>query len=306
MRLVECVPNFSEGRRAEVIDAVRAAIVSVDGVYLLDVSSDADHNRMVITFAGEPEIVGEAAFRAVEAAATLIDLEAHNGVHPRIGAADVVPFIPLRGVTMAECVALARRVGERIGRELALPVYLYEQAALHPERRNLAVVRRDPYEVLRTTIQTDTSRLPDFGPALLGKAGAVAVGAREPLIAFNAYLNTSDVQVAVEIARAVRESGGGLPYLKALGLLVNGMAQVSMNVIDFRKTSLFTILEAVKGEAARHGVIVAHTELVGLIPQSALIDAALSYLQLPPQTRDLILEKRLGEQTGDYHEVLFE
>lgn len=303
--LVECVPNFSEGRDKTVVEGIVKAIRSAP-VYHLDTSSDHDHHRTVVTFAGKPEAVIEAAFRGVAAAAQYIDLSQHRGVHPRIGAADVVPLIPLRGISLEDCAALARELGQRIAAELDLPVYLYEDAAIRPERANLAYVRRDPYEMLVNTIQTDPDRQPDYGPARLGRAGAVAVGARQPLIAFNAYLNTDDVEIAADIARTIRTSGGGLPYLKALGLLVNGQAQVSMNIIDFRRTSLFTILEAVRHEADQRGVTVTKTELVGLIPRNALLETALAYLQLPSITRDLILEDRLGAHTHDYRALPFE
>ncbi len=306
MPLVECIPNFSEGRRAEVIESVVKSIADVEGVYVLDCSSDPDHNRTVVTFAGVPEVVTEAAFQGIKTAAALIDLDLHNGVHPRIGAADVVPFVPLRDVTLRECVMLAQALGQRVANELNIPVYLYEKAALRPERANLAVVRRDAYEKLKTTIQTDPDRAPDYGLPVLGRAGAVAIGARAPLIAFNAYLDTSDVEIAKKIARTVRELGGGLPYLKALGLLVGGRAQVSMNVIDYRKTSLFAIMEALRAAAAQQDAAITHTELVGLIPQAALMDTALSYLQLPVTTHDLTLEKQLGLRTGDYREIDFE
>jgi glutamate formiminotransferase len=300
--LVECVPNFSEGRRTDIIEAITTAISSAE-IHLLDRSSDPDHNRTVVTFAGEPEAVYEAAYRGIETASRLIDLRQHQGVHPRIGAADVVP---LRDISLSECAVLARRLGQRVADRLELPVYLYEEAALQPERKNLAYVRRDPYELLITTIQTQPDRKPDFGPMRLSSAGAVAIGARAPLIAFNVYLNTAKVEIAREIARTVRASGGGLPYLKAIGVSVKGQAQVSMNVIDFRQTSLPTILETVRAEAARHGASITHTELVGLIPQSALFDAALAYLQLPPATREQILEYRVGAATGDYRELPFE
>ncbi|GAB4509322.1 MAG: glutamate formimidoyltransferase [Anaerolineae bacterium] len=306
MALVECIPNFSEGQRLEVVAEIRQAIESVPGVLLLDVTSDADHNRSVITFAAPPEAIGEAAFRGIARAAVLIDLDAHTGVHPRIGAADVVPFVPLRDISMAACVQIAHEVGQRVAAELGLPVYFYEAAALHPERRNLAYVRRDAYEVLKTTIETLPDRLPDAGRPFLGKAGAVAVGAREPLIAFNAFLDTADVRVAKAVARAVRERDGGLPYVKALGLLVNGQAQVSINVIDFRKMSLFTILERVRAVAAAYGAAITHTELIGLIPQAALLESALSYLQLPPETLNRILERKLGQFTHDYRDIPFE
>lgn len=305
MPLVECIPNFSEGRRPAVIAAIVEAIRS-SGVYLLDVSSDADHNRTVVTFAGEPDAVGEGAFRGIESAARLIDLRDHSGEHPRIGAADVVPFVPLRDYPMDACVELARRVGERVGRELQLPVYLYDYAAQHPERRTLPQVRRDRYEILTSTIQSDPSRLPDFGPSQLGPAGAVAIGARGPLIAFNIYLDTTDVAVAQAIAVNVRESGGGLPKVRALGMFVNGRAQVSINAVDFRVTGLHAIIDAVRREAATIGTAVTHSELVGLIPQNALANQPPQALQLPDYVADLILEKRLGQFTGDFRPLTFD
>jgi glutamate formiminotransferase len=305
MAWVECVPNFSEGRRPEVIQAIVKAIQAAP-VHVLDVSSDVDHNRTVVTFFGEPDAVSEAAIRAVERAAQLIDLDQHEGVHPRIGATDVLPLIPLRDISLAECAVLAQSLGRRVATELGIPVYLYESAALRSERINLAYVRRDPYERLKTTIGNTPDRYPDYGKPVLGKAGATAVGARGPLIAFNAFLNTADAAIAQQIAVKVRESGGGLPYLKALGLLVNGQAQVSMNIIDFRKTPLQIILETVRHEARQLGVEITHTELVGLIPQAALFDAAVAYLQLPPSTRHLILESRIGEAVGDYRQIPFE
>ncbi len=304
MALVECVPNFSDGQHADVIAALVAAVKSTPAD-LLDVSSDPDHNRTVITVSGEPEVVAEAIFRAAKVAVERIDLEQHQGVHPRMGAVDVIPFVPLRELSLEACAALARAFGQRVGDELGIPVYLYQAAATRPERVNLADVRRGGYEFLKTAITTP-ERTPDFGPARIGSAGAVAIGARGPLIAFNAYLNTHDVTIAQEIALAIRQSGGGLPYLKALGLLVGGRAQVSMNVIDFRQTSLFTIMEALRAEAAKYGVAVTRTELVGLIPQNALIDAALAALQLDPQVRERILEQRLGAASGDFREVKFE
>ena len=304
--LIECVPNFSEGRDEAIITQIVAAITAIADVHVLDHSSDHDHNRTVVTVIGPPGAVIEAAFAGVRTAAQLIDLNAHSGVHPRIGAADVVPLIPLRDVSMETCVQLARDLGQRIAAELDLPVYLYENAALREDRRNLAEVRRHPYEKLKTSIQSDPARTPDYGPRHLGNAGAVAVGARGPLIAFNAYLDTDDVAIAQSIAVAVRESGGGLRYLKALGLLVDGQAQVSMNVIDYRQTGLYTILERVRAEAAKHGRTVTHTELVGLVPQAALLDAALAYLGLPSTVRDLTLERRIGAATGDFREVMFE
>ena len=305
MPLVECIPNFSEGRRPDIIEAIVDAI-RTSGVYLLDVSSDSDHNRTVVTFAGEPDTVGEGAFRGIEAAARLIDLRLHSGEHPRIGAADVVPFVPLRDYPMDSCVELARHIGERVGRELQLPVYLYDYAAQHPERRTLPQVRRDRYEILTSTILTDPSRQPDFGPSLVGPAGAVAIGARGPLIAFNFYLDTTDVAVAQAIAAKVRESGGGLPKVRALGMFVGGQAQVSVNAVDFRITGLHAILDAVRHAAKRLGASVTHSELVGLIPQNALANQPPQALQLPDYVADLILEKRLGQFTGDFRPLSFD
>jgi glutamate formiminotransferase len=246
----------------------------------------------VLTFAGSPAGVAEAAFRATATAARLIDLRQHRGVHPRIGATDVVPFVPLRGATLADCVALCHEVGRRIGDELDIPVYLYEAAATRPERRNLADVRRGGYEALsRGTLSAE--RAPDFGPAHIGAAGATAVGAREPLIAYNIYLNTADVEVAKHVARAIRASNGGLQHCKALGLLVGGRAQVSINVTDYRRTPLPRIFELVRVEAARYGAMPAESEVIGLVPEDALLDAAEHYLQLNHFRRDQILDRRL-------------
>jgi glutamate formiminotransferase len=294
-RIVECVPNFSEGRRKDIIGQIVGALASVEGVRVLDVQSDADHNRSVVTMVGEPEAVEEAVFRGIERAARLIDMDQHQGGHPRMGATDVVPFVPVAGVTMADCVEMARRLGERVGRELVIPVYLYEEAASRPERRNLADVRRGEYEGLKAEIETDPHHAPDFGPARMGKAGATAIGARPPLIAFNVYLNTDDVAIAKAIARAVRHSSGGLRYVKALGLLVEGRAQVSMNLTDHRQTPIHRVVEMIRREAARYGVTIASSEVVGLIPDEALVDAARFYLQLDGFSPDQILENRLAE-----------
>ena len=295
-KIVECVPNFSEGRRRPVIEAIAAAIANVDGVRVLDVQSDEDHNRTVVTFVGSPEAVVEGAFQSIATAAQLIDLNHHRGEHPRIGAADVVPLVPVRGVTMEECVALARQLGQRVGEELGIPVYLYEEAATRPERRNLADIRRGEYEGLKEEILTNPDRAPDFGPARLGPAGATVIGARQFLIAYNVYLTTDDVEIARRIARAVRHSSGGLRYVKALGLLVNGKAQVSMNLTDFRRTPVYRVVEMIRREAARYGVSIERSELIGLIPQQALLDAAQWYLQLDGFTPDQVLENRLQEE----------
>jgi glutamate formiminotransferase len=294
-KIVECVPNFSEGRRKEVIDQIAEAIVAAPGVHVLDVQSDADHNRTVVTFVGEPEAVEEAAFRGIEKAAELIDMNLHRGEHPRMGAADVVPFVPIKGVTMEDCVAIARQLGERVGRELGIPVYLYEKAATRPERQNLAEVRRGEYEGIKAEIATKPERAPDFGPRHVGRAGATAIGARPPLIAFNVYLGTDDVEVAKAIARAVRHSSGGLRYVKALGLLVKGKAQVSMNLTDYRQTPVHRVVEMIRREAERYGVPVVESELIGLIPNEALVEAAEFYLQLGDFSPHQILENRLAD-----------
>ncbi len=294
-KIVECVPNFSEGQRKEVIDRIAAAISAVPRVHVLDVQSDADHNRTVVTFAGEPEAVEEAAFRGIEKAAELIDMDLHRGEHPRLGAADVVPFVPIKNVTMEDCVAIAQRLGERVGRELGIPVYLYEKAAARPERRNLADVRRGEYEGIKAEIATKPEREPDFGPQHVGKAGATAIGARSPLIAFNVYLGTDDVEVAKAIARAVRHSSGGLRYVKALGLLVKGQAQVSMNLTDYRQTPVHRVVEMIRREAERYGVAVVESELIGLIPNEALVEAAEFYLQMGDFSSHQILENRLAD-----------
>jgi glutamate formiminotransferase len=292
-QIVECVPNFSEGRRPAVIDQIVTSLSEVAGVHVLDVESDADHNRTVVTFIGEPRPVEEAAFRGISRAAELIDMEQHRGAHPRMGATDVVPFIPIRGVTMEDCVEIARRLGTRVGSELGIPVYLYEAVATSPQRVNLADVRRGEYEGIRQEIATNPQRAPDFGPRRMSRAGATAIGARPPLIAFNVYLTSDDVRIAQAIARAVRHSSGGLRYVKALGLLVEGRAQVSMNLTNYRKTPIARVVEMIRTEAARYGVSIAESEIVGLLPQEALLDAAAHYLQLHHFSAGQVLENRL-------------
>jgi glutamate formiminotransferase / formiminotetrahydrofolate cyclodeaminase len=297
-QLVECIPNFSEGRRPDVVDRIVAAITSVEGARLLDRSSDLDHNRTVLSYAGSMEAVEEAAFRAIKTAAELIDLNQHKGEHPRIGATDVVPFVPISDVTMDECVAAAKRLGERVGRELQIPVYLYENAAARPERINLETIRKGQYEGLRQEIETNPDRQPDYGPAKLGTAGATVIGARNPLIAFNVYLTTSEVEIAKKIAKAIRHSSGGLRYVKALGLLVEGRAQVSINLTNFRESPIARVVEMIRRDAQRYGVGIHHSELVGLIPQQALVEAAVWYTQLDQFNPDQILESRLGQAGG--------
>jgi glutamate formiminotransferase / formiminotetrahydrofolate cyclodeaminase len=275
--LVECVPNFSEGRRPEVIEAIRDAIAGVSGVVVLDVSSDTSHNRTVLTFVAPPEVVAEAAFAGIRTARELIDLTHHRGEHPRMGATDVVPFVPLEGVTMDACVALAKTLGERVGRELGIPVFLYERSATRPEYENLADVRRGEFEGLRANM-----RQPDFGPpAVHPTAGAVAIGARPFLVAYNVYLGAaSNLQVAKDVAKAIRGSSGGLRYVKGLGLDVDGQAQVSMNLVDIDKTPLFRAYEVVRSEAAAYGVAPTWSEIVGLVPERALLDAGARHVQL--------------------------
>lgn len=292
-QIVECVPNFSEGRRQNVIERIVGVMDQVPDVQVLDVQADPDHNRSVVTALGAPDQMVEAAFQAIALAAELIDLDHHRGGHPRMGATDVVPFVPVQGLTMDDCVVLARRLGERVGAELGIPVYLYEAAATRPERQNLASVRRGEYEGLRTAIVSDSERAPDFGPARMGTAGATAIGARPPLIAFNVYLNTADVAPAKAIAQAVRHSSGGLRFVKALGLLVDGQAQVSMNLTDYRLTPIHRVVELVRSEAARYGLHITHTEVVGLLPAQALYDAAQFYLQLAGFKVAQVLESRL-------------
>lgn len=292
-KLIECIPNFSDARRPEVIDQIVAAITSVNGAQMLDRSSDMDHNRTVLTFAGEPAAVEEAAYRAIKVAAGLIDLDQHTGAHPRIGATDVCPFVPLSNVSMEECVSIARRLGQRVGGELNIPVYLYEAAATRPDRVNLENIRRGQYEGLKGEIESDPDRRPDFGPAKMASAGATVIGARNPLIAFNVYLTTDDVSIAKKIAKAIRHSSGGFRYVKGLGLLVDGRAQISMNLTNFHDTPIARVVEFIRREAQRYGVAIHHSELVGLIPQEALVDAAVWYTQLDQFDKEQILESRL-------------
>jgi len=306
-KIVECIPNFSEGRDQKVIDALLESIRAVKGIRVVDHHADGDHNRTVITFLGEPDRVAEAAFQSIKQAAALIDMDKHQGEHPRIGAADVIPFVPIQDVSVKECVAMAEQLGERVASELDIPVYLYEDAARKPERTNLENIRKGQYEGLRETIQSDLARKPDFGPAELGKAGAVVIGARAPLIAFNVYLNSDDVSIARAIAHTVRFSSGGLRFVKAMGVMVDGFAQVSMNLTNFNKTAIPQVVELIRREAARYGVQVHHSELVGLIPQKALIDASVWYLQLDQFETGQILENKLeNEDIPSEHDFLDE
>jgi len=295
MKLVECVPNFSEGRRRDVVDAIRAAIAGVESVHILDVSSDASHNRSVITFVAAVEHAADAAFAGIAKAREFIDLTVHQGEHPRLGATDVVPFIPLEGATMDDCIALARKLGERVGRELEIPVYLYERAATRPDRENLADIRRGEFEGLRNEIGTNPARDPDFGPKRIHpSAGAVVIGARPFLVAYNVYLGpASNLPVAKEVAKAVRGSSGGLRYVKGLGLEVDGQAQVSMNLVDIEKTPLYRAFDMVKMEAEAHGVSPTWSEIVGLVPERALFETAARHIQLRDFSPDLVLERKV-------------
>jgi len=300
MKLVESVPNISEGRDKRKIEAIVAAVRAIQGVALLDVDPDPDHNRTVITFVGQPEAVEEAILRLVGKAVELIDLRQHRGEHPRMGAVDVIPFVPIRGVTMEECIELSRRVGEQIWSSFEVPVYLYERSATRPERRDLAEIRKGEFEGFSTKIQ-EPKWAPDFGERRVHPtAGVVAVGARPPLIAFNVNLGTSDLEVAKKIAKAVRGSSGGLRYVKALGFALEerGIVQVSMNMTDYEKTPLFRALELIKREAARYGVPVVGSEVVGLVPQKALNMVAEFYLQLEDFKEGQILENRIAEELG--------
>lgn len=291
-QLVECVPNFSEGRDQNIIDEIIQAIEAVDDIQSLHQTSDYDHNRTVVTYVGTPHAVQEAAFKAIERASQLIDMTKHTGVHPRIGATDVVPFVPIQNVTMQDCVNIAHQLGKRVGEQLNLPVYLYENAAIREERRNLATIRRGQYEALKTKIKLPEYQ-PDFGIAALGKAGAVVIGARKPLIAYNVYLVTEDITIAKKIARTIRESNGGLKGVKALGLFVKGRAQVSTNLTDYQSTPIYRVMEAIRIEAEKFGTSIYESELIGLMPQDALIESAALYLQLPDLNANSLLENRI-------------
>jgi glutamate formiminotransferase len=297
--LVECVPNFSEGRDASKIDAIVEAIRSA-GALILDRTSDPNHNRSVVTFVAPAGAVGDAAFRAIRQSVSSIDLRMHSGVHPRIGAVDVVPFVPIEGVTLDQCVRLARDTGRRVWEELGVPVYLYEAAALRPECRNLADIRRGNWEGLREEVLTNPARQPDIGgPALHPSAGAVVIGARQFLIAFNVNLATSDVEIARQIARTVRASSGGLPAVKAMGVMLasRNLAQVSMNLVDFEQTPIYTAFAAVCAEATRHGVGIAGSELIGLVPKKALEVGDVEKLRIEDFDPSMILENRIRDRS---------
>lgn len=299
--IVECVPNVSEGRRRSVIDAIADAVRKVPGVHLLDVEMDANHNRGVLTFVGKPSAVAEAAFRVAKAASELIDMNVHRGEHPRIGALDVLPFVPISSVSMEDCVRLARQTGERIATELGIPVYLYEAAATHPDRKSLPGLRKGEFEGLREEIRTNPDRAPDFGEAELHPtAGACVVGARPPLIAYNVNLRTTDVSVAKRIAKLVREKDGGLTAVRALGfeLKNRGLVQVSMNLVNYKVTSIAKAFDAVSDHAQRVQIPVVGSEIVGLVPRDSLPENPVQRLKLEKFDPNQILENR---QIGRAH-----
>ena len=297
MPIIECVPNFSEGRRSDVVDAITEAVRRSGKVHILDRSSDADHNRTVLTLAGEPAAIRTAVEALVAACVERIDLTKHKGHHPRMGAVDVVPLVPIRGIAMKECVQIAREIGKTIAGRHNLPVYLYEEAASAEHRRNLAAVRKGEFEGFGTKMQ-DAAWKPDFGPDQVHPtAGCVAVGAREFLIAYNINLTTPDVEVAQRIARAIRHSSGGLRFTKAMGVMLEdrGIAQVSINMTDFRRTPLHRVFEMVRSEAARHGASICGSEIVGLVPQDALLQSAEFYLRLEGYDPGKVFERCLEE-----------
>ncbi|WP_420630448.1 glutamate formimidoyltransferase [Candidatus Leptofilum sp.] len=295
-QLVECVPNFSEGRNTAVYTAIANAIRSVPKVNVLDISADPDHNRTVVTFVGTPADVEEAAFRGIAKAAELIDLDHHEGEHPRIGATDVCPFIPIQGVTITDCVEMANRLGERVGQELGVAVYLYGDAAKSPERKKLSAIRKGEYELWKSEVETNPARKPDYGPAKAKSCGPTVIGVRPFLIAYNLYLNSHNVEFADKISRAIRFSSGGLRFVQAKGFLVDGQAQVSMNLTNFEKTAIPQVQEMVRREAAQYGLMITKAELVGMIPQKALMESAKYYLQLDGLVmEEQVLEYRLQE-----------
>ena len=297
-QIMECVPNFSEGRRLDIVEKIVDAFRGVEGVRLLDYSSDKDHNRSVVTVVGEPGPLGTAVVEAIKRARDLIDMNQHQGQHPRMGAADVVPFIPIKNVTLEDAVALSKSVAKTVGEELSIPVYLYEKSASAPHRENLADVRKGQYEGMAEKMLDGSRWAPDFGPAAPHKTfGAIAIGARMPLCAYNVNLATDNLEIATAIAKKVRFLGGGLRYCKAMGveLLDRKQTQVSMNLTDFTKTSIYSAFEMVKMEAARYGVAVVGSEVIGLIPQQALLDCAEYYLGIENFSQDQVIENRIAE-----------
>jgi len=301
-KLVEVIPNFSEGRRPEVLQEILDQITSVDGCTLLDHEMDADHNRAVVTYVASPEAAVEAAFRAMKKASEVIDLRTHTGEHPRMGATDVVPFVPVSEVSQEEAIGLAKKLAERVSSELNIPIYLYEEAATRPDRENLAVIRKGEYEELCTAMETDPIRKPDYGPSKMHpQAGCTAVGVRFPLVAFNTYLNTNDVKVAKKIAKGIRSRSGGFMYCKALGFEIKdrNMAQVSMNLVNYLKTPIYRVFNTIESEAKRWGTAVYSSEIVGLVPNQALINCAKHYLKLEGFSKDQILEEKLKKSSEE-------
>lgn len=301
VQLIECVPNFSEGRRQDVIDEIVNCFRGKRGVYLLDHRADEDHNRLVISLVGAPAPIQEALLEAAKVALKHIDMNAHQGGHPRIGAVDVVPFTPIKGITMEECIELAHSFGERYYKETGIPVYFYEDAALRPERKRLEVIRKGQYEVLKDEAKTNPDRRPDIGEACLHPtAGATVIGARKFLVAFNVNLDTPDVNIAKKIAAAVRASSGGFCHVKGIGLALEerGITQVSMNLVDYEKNSLYRVLETIRMEAKRWGVGVVETEVYGMIPVNAILESAAYYLQIAGFDPEQVLELRLLELMG--------
>ena len=295
MPIIECIPNVSEGRRPDVVNRLVQAVRETPGVRLLDYSSDASHNRSVLTLVGDSDGLKSAILALFAAAVDAIDLRSHTGEHPRVGAVDVVPFVPIEGVTMSECVALAREVGAAVAERFRVPVFLYEEATDNPARRNLEDIRRGEFEGLAAKMSNPAWK-PDFGPAAPHEsAGASVIGARMPLIAYNINLNTDRLEVAKKIAAAIRHSSGGLRYVKAMGVMLEDrkLAQVSINLTNYQKTPMHRVFDMVAREAARHGVSVLESEIVGLVPSAALIGAAEYYLQLERFTREQILENKL-------------
>ncbi len=297
-KIIESVPNFSEGRREEVVLEIVKQAEETDNVWVFDWSMDRDHNRSVVTVVGEPEGVAEAAFKMAKKACELIDLRHHTGAHPRMGAVDVIPFVPIKNSSMEECVEISKKVGKRIGEELNVPVYLYEKAATSPERENLSNIRKGQFEGFFEKIKSP-EWTPDFGPhSVHPTAGVVAVGAREYLIAFNVNLRTTDVKIADKIARAVRHSSGGYRFVKAMGveLKEKGMVQVSMNMTNYKKTPLFRVFETIKREAQRYGVAVAGSEIIGMIPLDTLVRTMNFYLGIDDFTSERVIENRLLDE----------
>ncbi|MBW1776801.1 MAG: glutamate formimidoyltransferase [Deltaproteobacteria bacterium] len=299
-QLIECVPNFSEGRNNDVIEEIIQPFKETKGCAMLDYRADRDHNRLVVSLVGRPDPVQDALIQAAKAAVARIDLEKHQGGHPRIGAVDVIPFVPLRNITMEACVTLARDFGRRYYRETGVPVYFYETAALRPERRRLEVIRKGQFEALKIEV-ADPQRHPDVGePRLHPSAGATVIGARKFLIAFNANLGTDDIEVARRIAEAVRASSGGLCHVKGIGLALEerGLVQVSMNIVDYEKNALYRVVELIRMEAKRWGVSLVETEVYGMIPAAALLDSAAYYMQLAGFDASQVVELRLLEMLG--------